>query len=59
MQGRVMSLVMLASVGLTPVSFAVAGAIAQLNPTVLFVGAAAMLLLATGVAASSRTVRAL
>jgi hypothetical protein len=30
-----------------------------LSPTVLFVGAAAMLLLATGVAASSRTVRAL
>ncbi len=59
MQGRVMSLVMLASVGLTPVSFAVAGAIAQVNPTLLFVGAAAMLLLATGVAASSRTVRAL
>ncbi len=59
MQGRVMSLVMLASVGLTPVSFAIAGAIAELSPTVLFVGAAAMLLLATGFAASSRTVRAL
>ena len=59
MQGRVMSLVMLASVGLTPVSFAFAGAIAQVSPTYLFVGAGVLLLMAAAVAASSRTVRSL
>ena len=59
MQGRVMSLVMLASVGLVPVSYALSGAIADLNVTVLFVGAGALMLVAGVAAAASRTVRSI
>jgi hypothetical protein len=59
MQGRVMSLVMLASVGLVPISLAVSGAIAQVNPTLLFLVSGGLILLATAGAASSRTVRSL
>ena len=59
MQGRVMSLVMLASVGLVPISLAVSGAIAEVNPTLLFVIAGGLILAATAGAAASRTVRAL
>ena len=44
MQGRVMSLIMLASVGLTPVGYAASGVVAQLNPTALFLIAGAMML---------------
>ncbi len=39
--GRVMSLIMLAMVGLMPVSQAVAGVIIRFSPTALFIGAAA------------------
>jgi Transmembrane secretion effector len=59
MQGRVMSLVMLASMGLTPVSYAASGAIAQVNPTLLFVIAGGMILLCAAGTAASRTVRSL
>jgi len=59
MQGRVMSIVMLASMGLTPVSYAVSGPIAQLNPTLLFVLAGGMMLACAAGAAASRTVRSL
>jgi hypothetical protein len=59
MQGRVMSLVMLASMGLTPVAYAVAGAIAQANPTLLFVIAGGMMLLCAVGTAASRQVREL
>jgi hypothetical protein len=59
MQGRVMSLVMLASMGLTPVAYAASGAIAQVNPTLLFVMAGGMILLCAAGAAASRTVRSL
>ncbi|HEV2217582.1 MAG TPA: MFS transporter [Candidatus Dormibacteraeota bacterium] len=59
MQGRVMALVMLASVGLVPISLAASGAIAQANPTILFLIAGAVILLASAVAASNRTVRQL
>ncbi|HYL08685.1 MAG TPA: hypothetical protein VEU76_09040, partial [Candidatus Udaeobacter sp.] len=59
MQGRVMSLVMLASMGLTPVSYAVSGVIAQLNPTLLFLIAGGMILACGAGAAASRHVRAL
>ncbi|GAC1666126.1 MAG: MFS transporter [Candidatus Dormibacteraceae bacterium] len=59
MQGRVMSLVMLASMGLTPLAFAAAGAIAQINPTMLFLIAGAMILLCAAGTAASRTVRSL
>jgi MFS family permease len=59
MQGRVMSLVMLASMGLTPVAYAVSGAIAQVNPTLLFLIAGGMMLLCAAGTAASRTVRSL
>lgn len=59
MQGRVMSLVMMASIGLVPLSLAASGAIADVNPTVLFLIAGGLILLASAVAASSRTVRSL
>jgi hypothetical protein len=59
MQGRVMSLVMLASVGLVPVAYALSGAIADLNPTALFLGAGALMLATAAVAATSRTLRSI
>jgi MFS family permease len=59
MQGRVMSLVMLASMGLTPVSYAASGAIAQVSPTLLFLIAGGMILLCAVGTAASRTVRSL
>jgi MFS family permease len=59
MQGRVMSLVMLASIGLTPVAYAVSGAIANVNPTLLFLTAGGMILLCAAGTAASRTVRLL
>ncbi len=59
MQGRVMSLVMLASMGLTPVAYAASGAIANFNPTLLFVIAGGMILLCAAGTAASRTVRSL
>jgi hypothetical protein len=59
MQGRVMSLVMLASMGLAPVSYAVSGAIADASPTLLFVIAGGMILLCAAGTAASRTVREL
>jgi MFS family permease len=59
MQGRVMSLVMLASLGLVPVSYALSGAIADLNVTLLFVGAGVLMVVAGVAAAASRTVRSI
>jgi transmembrane secretion effector len=59
MQGRVMSIVMLASMGLTPVAYAVSGPIAQVNPTLLFMLAGGMMLACAAGAAVSRTVRSL
>ncbi|HEY0832014.1 MAG TPA: MFS transporter [Candidatus Dormibacteraeota bacterium] len=59
MQGRVMSLVMLASMGLTPVAYAVSGAIAEVNPTLLFLIAGGMILLCAVGTAASGTVRSL
>src|SRR3979490_625827 len=59
MQGRVMSLVMLASMGLTPLAYAVSGAIADLNATLLFLLAGGMMLLCGAGAAASRSVRSL
>ena len=59
MQGRVMSLVFLASIGLVPVGNAVAGAIAQANPTLLFALAGALMMVAALGAATSRAVRSL
>jgi hypothetical protein len=59
MQGRVMSLVMLASMGLTPVAYAASGAIANVNPTLLFLIAGGMILLCGVGTAASRSVRSL
>jgi len=59
MQGRVMSLVMLASMGLTPVAYAASGAIADVNITLLFLLAGGMMFLCGLGAAASRSVRSL
>jgi Transmembrane secretion effector len=59
MQGRVMSLVMLASIGLTPVAYAASGAIADVNPTLLFLLAGGVILLCAVGTGASRTVRSL
>jgi hypothetical protein len=59
MVGRVMSLVMLASQGLTPVGYAVSGVVAQLNTTALFLIAGAMILACGLGAVTSRRVRSL
>ena len=54
MLGRVMSLVMLAMLGVTPLSTALAGAVIGLGPAVLFVACGAGMLLVTVVAAACR-----
>lgn len=59
MQGRVMSLVMLASQGLTPVGYAASGFVAQLNPTALFLIAGGMMLACGLGAVASPRVRSL
>jgi hypothetical protein len=59
MQGRVMSLVMLASMGLTPLAYAASGAIADVNPTLLFLIAGGMMLICAAGTAASRSVRSL
>ena len=59
MLGRVMALVLLAAVGLAPISYAVAGVVAQLQPVILF-AAAGGIMLVTGLAgAASRAFRTL
>jgi hypothetical protein len=57
MTGRIMSLVMFAVVGLNPVSTALAGALIELNPTVLLVCAGSLMTLFALSAAFSRAVR--
>src|SRR6266540_306984 len=59
MQGRVMSLVMLASMGLTPLWYAASGALAEFNPTLLFLIAGGMTILCGVIMAASRQVRSL
>jgi MFS family permease len=59
MQGRVMSLLMLASVGLLPLSYAASGVLAQVNATLLFLIAGGMSVACGVVAASSRSGRSL
>jgi MFS family permease len=54
MLGRVMSLVMLAMLGVTPLSQVVAGAVIGLGPAVLFVGCGAGMLAVACVAAACR-----
>jgi MFS family permease len=55
--GRVTSVYMCATYGLTPVSLALAGVLAQWNVTALFLAAGALLLLTTGLAALHPPVR--
>jgi hypothetical protein len=52
MIGRVMSLVMLMGVGITPLSLAISGALIDLDATALFVGAGLLELLTAALAAS-------
>jgi MFS family permease len=59
MMGRVMSLLGLAGVGLAPISFGVAGALADLNVTLLFTLAGVLLVLTSVLAAFNRDVRAI
>ncbi|HYM66772.1 MAG TPA: MFS transporter [Patescibacteria group bacterium] len=59
MQGRVMSLVMLASVGLTPIAYALSGAIADASATLLFALCGGIMLATAGIGVASRTVRAM
>jgi MFS family permease len=59
MQGRVMSIIMLASTGVTPLAYAVSGAIAQINPTLLFALAGGMMIACGAAIATSGRVRAL
>jgi len=59
MQGRVMSLVFLASMGLVPLGNAISGAIAQANVTLLFVAAGSLMVVAALSSAASRAVRSL
>ena len=59
MQGRVMSIVMLASTGLTPLAYASSGLVANFNPTLLFLIAGGMMLACAVGAAASRQVRSL
>ena len=57
MIGRVMSLVMLMGVGITPLSLAVSGALIDLDATGLFVGAGLLILLTAVVSAAIGFVR--
>jgi MFS family permease len=59
MLGRVMSLILFASVGLQPVSLALAGWLVDVNPTLMFAGAGTLVLLASLYLAVNRTVRAI
>jgi len=59
MQGRVMSLVMLASMGLTPIAYAASGAVAQANVTALFLLCGVLILVTAACAGLSRSVRSL
>jgi len=57
MRGRVSSVLMLAAVGLTPVSLAAAGLLIAWNLKMMFLLSAGLMLLVTAVAAFQRTVR--
>jgi MFS family permease len=57
MLGRVMSMVMLASLGLAPISYALAGALVDLHATLVFGVAGAIVLTATLLSAANQTVR--
>jgi hypothetical protein len=58
LMGRFMSLIVLAEVGLTPISNALAGVLADVSVTTLFVLAGGLLTATALLAASNRTLRA-
>lgn len=55
--GRVMSVLMFAAVGLTPVSYAISGVVARWNLSVLFIAAGALLAVTSGSAFLARALR--
>ena len=55
--GRVMSLAMLSTMALDPISYLAAGAFVGLNLTVVFLAAGALLILTALLGATSRTMR--
>lgn len=57
--GRVMSIFLFATYGLLPISFAVAGALAQAQLSLMFIGSGALVLAATVVAAMDKQIRAI
>jgi MFS family permease len=57
MQGRVMSMVMFAIMGLTPISYALAGVVAEVGTGLLFMGAGAGMLLLAVATSISPTLR--
>jgi len=57
--GRVMSIFMFASFGLLPISYAVAGALAQANLSLMFAGSGALVLATTVAAALNKQIRAI
>jgi hypothetical protein len=57
--GRVMSIFLFATFGLLPVSYSVAGALAQVNLSLMLVGAGALVLAATVFAAMDKQIRAI
>ena len=59
MLGRIMSLVMVAAVGLVPVSTALAGALLDLDMTAFFAGAGSLIVLAAVLAAMHPAIRAM
>lgn len=59
MLGRMMSLLMFASVGLQPLSMAITGALIAVNMTALFIGAGTVLLLIVALSLLSPSVRAM
>jgi len=57
--GRVMSIFMFATFGLLPLSYAAAGALAQANLPLMFLGSGVLVLVATVVAATDKQIRAI
>jgi MFS family permease len=57
--GRVMSIFLFATFGLLPISYAVAGALAQAELSLMFIGSGALVLTATVVAAMNKQIRAI
>jgi hypothetical protein len=52
MLGRMMSMMMLSSTGMIPISQAISGAVSRWSLTALFVGAGILILVVTGVTAA-------